>query len=59
MSTNSIVVGMSVVTLAIWASGSSRASGTVTMPRFGSMRTGDGVKERGLPDVGQADDSSF
>jgi hypothetical protein len=27
--------------------------------RRGLVRTGDGVKERGLPDVGQTDDSSF
>jgi hypothetical protein len=36
MSTNSNVAGMTAV-FAIFASGSRRASGTVTMPTFGSI----------------------
>jgi len=37
MSTNSTAAGMMTDVLAIWESGSSRVSGTVTMPTFGSM----------------------
>ena len=37
MSTNSNVAGISTGVLAILASGASRASGTVTMPTFGSI----------------------
>ena len=37
MSTNSIAAGMSFVVFAIFASGSSRSSGTETMPTLGSI----------------------
>ena len=37
MSTNSIVAGMIRSVFAIFASGSRRASGTVTTPTFGSI----------------------
>ena len=37
MSTNSMAAGMTTVVFAIFCSADRRASGTVTMPTFGSM----------------------